>query len=162
VIEEGVSKTMHHINTLIYKRTHKGDPDKSGIFGVNDCMGKIRHWNFDAVIGIGGKCPDKEHENIALKINWIGINSKKMEAGKRGPLVAFKHFCLYEEEGPYLKTLAPKIFKYMFEDKNIRAVTSYSLPADMQEEISRILKLAERCHKSDGFHVGPQPHGKCS
>ena len=156
---------MQHLNTLIYKRVRRGDPDKSGIFGIKDCMGKIRDWKYDAVIGVGGKRPNKGNEDLALKINWIGINPEKKEAGKpgkRGPIVAFKHFCLYDGEGPYLKTLAPKIFKYMFEEKHVRSVKSSSLPADMQEEITRILKLAEKCQKSDGFRIGTQLRGKCS
>ena len=36
---------------LIYKRTHTGDPDKNGIFGINNCMGSVRDWEFYAVIG---------------------------------------------------------------------------------------------------------------
>ena len=45
---------------LIYKRTHTGDPDpEHGIFGeaadeATDCMGKVRGYGFDAVIGVGG------------------------------------------------------------------------------------------------------------
>ena len=40
--------------TLVYRRTHTGDPSKAGIFGVRDCMGtKCQLW-FDSVIGIGG------------------------------------------------------------------------------------------------------------
>ena len=45
--------------TLIYKRTHTGDPDpKAGVFGNNDCMGTVRKRDFDAVIGIGGIGPE--------------------------------------------------------------------------------------------------------
>lgn len=39
---------------LAYKRTHTGDPDANGVFGVNDCMGRVRSLEFDAVIGVGG------------------------------------------------------------------------------------------------------------
>ena len=42
---------------LTYKRTHKGDPDNRGVFGINDCMGAIRNRKFDAVVGIGSKAP---------------------------------------------------------------------------------------------------------
>ena len=43
------------MRTLIYKRTHSGDPDpESGVFGNNDCMGRVKGWQYDAVIGIGG------------------------------------------------------------------------------------------------------------
>lgn len=43
------------MRTLIYKRTHSGDPDsESGVFGNHDCMGSVKGWQYDAVIGIGG------------------------------------------------------------------------------------------------------------
>ena len=46
------------MRTLIYKRTHPGDPDEKGRFGICDCMGRVRAWDFEAVIGVGGdKCP---------------------------------------------------------------------------------------------------------
>jgi hypothetical protein len=38
------------MRTLIYKRTHTGDPDASGCFGIFDCMGRVRALDFDAVI----------------------------------------------------------------------------------------------------------------
>ena len=42
--------------TLVYKMTHKGDPDPDlGHWGVEDCMGRVRGFKFDAVIGIGGR-----------------------------------------------------------------------------------------------------------
>jgi hypothetical protein len=139
------------MNTLIYKRTHTGDPNKTGVFGVHDCMGRIRRWNFDAVIGVGGKSPWRGYEDIAYKINWIGVNATKADTRKRrwkGPLVMFERFVLYDEIGPKLKQLAPKLFKYMFEDRHVRAVTSRSLPAGMQKEISRILKHAKRFQRT--------------
>jgi hypothetical protein len=42
------------VRTLIYKRTHSGDSDKMGCFGIWDCMGRLRNMAFDAVIGVGG------------------------------------------------------------------------------------------------------------
>ena len=35
------------MRTLIYKRTHPGDPDVDGLFGIHDCMGQVRAWSFD-------------------------------------------------------------------------------------------------------------------
>lgn len=142
------------MNTLIYKRTHRGDPDKSGIFGRRDCMGRVRRWNFDAVIGVGGRSPWPGHEEIANRINWIGINPDKTKAANstwKGPLVRFERFVLYDEKGPKLKRLAPKLFKYMFEDKHVRAVMSRSLAGEMQEEITRILGLAKKHKKTRMF-----------
>jgi hypothetical protein len=35
------------MRTLIYKRTHSGDPDpETGIFGNHDCEGEVRDWAF--------------------------------------------------------------------------------------------------------------------
>lgn len=65
---------------LIYKRTHKGDPDEKGIFGIHDCMGRIRNWEYDAVIGIGGKTAWIVDEDIKYKINWVGIGPKRIDA----------------------------------------------------------------------------------
>ena len=58
---------------LIYKRTHNGDPDRFGHFGINDCMGQLRARRFDAVIGVGGIGAEPKSLGIAGKVNWIGI-----------------------------------------------------------------------------------------
>jgi len=50
-----------------------------------------------------------------------------------------------------LKRLAPKLFKYMFEDKHVRAVMSRSLASEMQEEIAGILGLAKKTKRQDRF-----------
>jgi len=60
-----------------------------------------------------------------------------------------------------MKTPSPKILKYMFEDKNVGAVTSRSFPDDMHEEITKILELAEKYPESKGFLSGEQLQGKC-
>jgi hypothetical protein len=73
-------RMAERLNTLVYKRTHTGDPCESGIFGCHDCMGQVRSWSFDAVIGVGGKSPRSGDEGIARKINWISINPSKREA----------------------------------------------------------------------------------
>lgn len=134
------------VNTLIYKRTHKGDPDTSGTFGIHDCMGSVRGNRFDSVIGVGGKNPDPGFKDIARKINWIGMGpTRKTEVprGFRGPYVTFECFVLLDETGPDLKELAPKLFRHMFEDQNVRLVMSRSLPIEMQEEVENILRWAE-------------------
>jgi len=138
------------MDTLIYKRTHTGDPNKLGVFGCHGCMGQVRRRHFDAVIGIGGKRPDRGHEHIAFKITWVGINPKKTESphDSRGPLVEFECFVLWDETGPDVRTVAPKLFRYMFEDQHVRHVMSRSLPSEMQEEVLIILRLAEN-HRDD-------------
>ena len=42
------------LRILVYKRTHVGDPDVAGRFGINHCMGSVRGYHYDAVIGVGG------------------------------------------------------------------------------------------------------------
>jgi hypothetical protein len=132
------------MTTLIYKRTHPGDPNAQGVFGCHDCMGRVRAWDFDAVIGVGGKRPDSGHEDLARRITWVGINARKTKArGLRGPLVGFARFCLWEEQGPHIRHIAPNLFRYMFVQRHVCAVLSNSLPARMQEEIQDILALAQ-------------------
>ena len=130
------------MNTLIYKRTHQGDPDQSGRFGVDDCMGRVRSWAFDSVIGVGGKSPDHGHEGIALKVNWVGIGSSKSDVGLRGPLVQFQCFVQLEGEGPELQELAPLLFQHMFVKQHVRAMLSQNLTQDLQREIQGILRWA--------------------
>jgi len=50
---------------LIYKRTHTGDPDLKGRFGIHDCMGRVRDYDYDAVIGVGG-IVSAEHARATL------------------------------------------------------------------------------------------------
>lgn len=132
------------MNTLVYKRTHTGDPNESGIFGIHDCMGQVRGWSFDAVIGVGAKGPRRGHEDIAYRITWIGINPRRTDAPDlKGPLVEFERFVLWDETGQDLRTLAPNLFRYMFEERNVRHVMSRSLPTEMQKEVTDILRLVE-------------------
>jgi hypothetical protein len=150
------------MNTLVYKRTHTGDPDESGIFGIHDCMGQVRGWSFDAVIGVGGKSPWPGYEDIALKITWIGINPRKTASPfSRGPLVEFKSFILWNETGPDLETLAPNLFRYMFEDQHVRLVMSQSLPVNMQEEVITILRLVESHQSTYSVRKTTSPKRRC-
>jgi hypothetical protein len=146
---------------LIYKRNHTGDPneittdapDKRGIFGINTCMGRVRNWEFDAVIGVGGKRPWQGDEEIAYKINYVGLGAKKHSINRQDghPYVIFDHFCLFNEKGLLVKDIAPKFYKYLYEDANVRLVKSDSLPDDIQPEIREILKLAENAPPSSGY-----------
>ena len=130
------------VNALVYKRTHRGDPNTLGVFGCHDCMGRVRCCSYDAVIGVGGTSPDRGHEGIGRKINWIGIGPSKTENGGRGPLVEFERFVLLEETGPDFKICAPNLFRYMFEDQQVRFVLSRSLRRAMQDEVQNILRWA--------------------
>jgi len=55
-----------------------GDPHPdTGVFGNNDCLGKIRGYEYDAVIGIGGGGKESQRYNIFRKLIWIGIRPNK-------------------------------------------------------------------------------------
>ena len=116
------------MRTLIYKRTHSGDPDpKTGVFGCNNCMGTVRGRGFDAVIGIGGISQEPVAEGIAAKLTWIGIGKHETISDPSrpfvtpsSPLVTFDHFRYYGEHGPLLKNIAPKLARRMLYDKNVR------------------------------------------
>src|SRR6266487_386945 len=71
------SSSVVIMRILVYKRTHNGDPDSNGCFGIDDCMGMVRYRPFDAVIGIGGIGSDAQANGIAGKVNWIGIGPRK-------------------------------------------------------------------------------------
>ena len=132
------------LKTLIYKRTHRGDPDDSGRFGINHCMGRVRGYDFEAVIGVGGKRPDRGHEEIAMKVNWIGIGPEKVVETKKGPILQFEIFRRFDKAGPRLQERAPDLFHYMFVEKHVRSVLSQNLPEEMQGEVQRLLHWAEK------------------
>jgi hypothetical protein len=68
---------------LVYKRTHTGDPDALGRFGINGCMGQIRHLDYDAVIGVGGTGKEPQSFGIDRKITWVGVNPTRQKGASR-------------------------------------------------------------------------------
>lgn len=147
-----ISNTETAMKVLIYKRTHTGDPDERGIFGIYDCMGRMRNWNFDAVIGIGGKSPWKGHTGIKQKINWIGLGPKKIFPTERGNRVVFAHFKLYEECGNNIKDYYPNLFNYMY-NPGRRFTMSSNLPENVFEEVKMILNSIKNCPASKAYNI---------
>ena len=153
-----------HPRVMIYKRDHVGDPDKSGCFGINDCMGTFRDRSVDAVIGVGGIGGNPQSAGIERKINWIGIGPHKVydseeatlggnERTRRGPTVTFDHFVLYDAHGPYFEKFAPNLARRMYRE-NIRSVIDKLNEAE-QMEVELVLALAENappspCRTSSG------------
>lgn len=137
---------------LIYKRTHKGDPDTRGIFGCEDCMGRIRDWEYDAVIGIGGESPWKGHAGISYKVNWVGIGPKRRAYKHRAHQIVFDHFELYEERGADIRKIYPKLCKHMYGSRK-----RFSLFSDLQseagEDIEKILALVKNSPPSPGYDM---------
>lgn len=142
---------------LIYKRTHTGDPNSEGVFGCHDCMGTIRNRKFTDVIGIGGICPDSGYENMAEKINWIGIGATKLElVDNRAMEVVFDHFCLLEEDGELVEKIAPNLYKHMYleeKSKSRRSVHSTSLPVAALKEAFEILEMAKNYSPSKNLVI---------
>ena len=129
--------------TLIYKRTHPGDPNPAGQFGVYDCMGQARSWDFQAVIGVGGIGSEARAHGINGKVNWIGIGARKARKNNgRGPIVTFDRFLLLEADGPDFCQLAPALAQRLY-SCNTR-VLLHGLSAQERREVSRVLALAER------------------
>jgi hypothetical protein len=127
--------------TLVYKRTHHGDPNDQGVFGCHDCMGRVRGWSFDAVIGIGGIGPDVE-QDIAGRINWIGVGANELPAPHdySGPLVVFDHFLNCNSWEEMVRDVAPNLAARMY-DVNVRATTKFD--RQTQREIVKLLAWAE-------------------
>ncbi len=144
------------MRTLIYKRTHSGDPDpETGVFGNHDCMGAVRGWRFDAVIGIGGVGHEPQSHHIARKLTWIGICPQAIRDIGRGPQLTFHHFWYRGEDGPMLQTNYPALANRMY-DKNVRllvhrpASSEDSKIADLDRNVSEILRLAMDAPPSNG------------
>lgn len=110
------------MNILIYKRTHRNDPDRFGRFGIEGCMGRVRSFKFDAVIGVGGVSGWPKAEGIAGKVNWVGRNPQKRPNpfDKRGPLVTFRRgdFRVMEEKGPLLSTMSALLAAAVYGSRN--------------------------------------------
>lgn len=120
---------------LIYKRTHTGDPSPDRVFGVNDCMGRIRDLSYDAVIGVGGTGSEPRGYGIDGKITWIGIYPTKIfGGGRRGPLVTFQRFVLFDAGGPALSSLAPALSKRMYQGRVRYLLEGYSKSEQAEAE----------------------------
>jgi len=128
---------------LVYKRNHTGDPDSTGTFGCGDCMGKIRGYQYDAVIGIGVSQPWPGFEGIADRITWVGVGPRRVGTHKaRGaPLIRFETWRVFDSSGKDFKRFAPQLAAYFYK-KHRRYFFSDGLSDDIQQDIARILGLA--------------------
>jgi hypothetical protein len=141
------------MRTLVYKRTHPGDPDAEGRFGIHDCMGQVRTWGFEAVVGVGGIGAEPESHGLAGKVNWIGIGPhRRAAAGKRGPMVTFDHFLFYGSGGPSFLERAPKLAGRMY-SKNVRVLMDALNPGE-RRELDKLLALARDAPPSSAGGAG--------
>jgi len=122
------------MRTLVYKQTHLGDPSARGVWGKSGCMGRVRLWPYDAVVGVGGRGAEPKLEGIADQLTWMGIGPCW-----RGKLVTFEHYLAFEKgEGPVLRDVAPKLARRM---RHARFVMD-SLSATECAEVERLLEMA--------------------
>ena len=129
------------VRTLIYKRTHSGDPNPhAGVFGNHNYMGQVRGWQFDAVIGVGGTGKEPQENGIAGLLTWIGIGANKT-GDLRRPHVKFDHFLYFGERGRPLLEIAPRLADHVY-GKRVRVMTSSSMSEAELAEVDAILRLA--------------------
>ncbi|HRA89439.1 MAG TPA: hypothetical protein PK992_15245 [Planctomycetaceae bacterium] len=132
------------MKVLIYKRTHVNDPGESGCFGICGCMRRVRGWDFNAVIGIGGVGSKAVRSGIDSKITWIGTGPEKIGKGPDGyRMLGFEHFYRKEDKGYLLSDKAPKLAD--------RILTRYGprvLLVEGNAEIDALLKLARNSQPS--------------
>jgi hypothetical protein len=140
------------MSTLVYKRTHEGDPNPGGCFGNRDCMGGVRGLEFAAVIGIGGIGRKARSSGIDRKVNWIGIGPVKRPSrfGAGRPLVTFQHFRYFGDKGPALRAKAPRLARRMYSANAPRYVVKDFTPAELTE-IRRLLVMARTAPPSVGY-----------
>lgn len=126
--------------TLVYKQTHLGDPQESdGIFGSGICMGQIRGYNFDAVIGIGGHSEGAKACGIDGKITWIATGAQKSAfASDAYPTVVFNHFLYFGKNGPLLYEKAPYLARKM-----LKARFALKFDPEQELEIEKLLAIAK-------------------
>jgi hypothetical protein len=145
------------VRTLIYKRTHTGDPNpRSGVW--LECMGTVKSWEFDAVIGVGGNGEGPRLKGIAGKITFVGISPHK-SGDPRRPKVTFDNFWCPDKMGPFLKNVAPVLWSRL--SRSGRAPLRHPLTkvgrtglnpdefSAIEPEINRVLALAK--------DAGPSP-----
>lgn len=143
--------------TLVYKRTHPGDPDPEGRFGIHGCMGQVRTWSFEAVIGVGGRGAEPKSHGLAEKVNWIGIGPHRRAGDDpRGPVVTFDHFLLFGpdgSDGPSFSALAPQLANRMY-SRNVRVLMD-DLDERERAEVARVLDLAKDAQPSSADGSDP-------
>jgi hypothetical protein len=131
------------MRTLVYLRTHNGDPDQEGVFGIHDCMGQVRSWGFEAVIGVGGMSAEARSWGISGRVTWIGIGPHKHDGPYNAPLVTFKHFVYFGDDGLDFWAEAPTLARRMYRTGHHVRTVMDDLSAQEQAEVAKLLLLAE-------------------
>lgn len=131
-----------------------------------DCMGRVRDFDYEAVIGIGGTGSEPRNHNISGKITWVGVNPNKIcQSNLRGPIVTFQYFVLFDKNGPSFSTFAPLLAKRMYEGRVRYLLTGYTELE--RKEAEGIVEWATKASKNvtkdeeDIEHGGYKLHCVC-
>ena len=147
------------MRVLIYKRTHTGDPDANGNFGIHNCMGQIRKYDFDVVIGVGGISKEPKMFGIDRKINWVGTGAtKKTVNGKT--IVNFEYFCLLEQEGPSFELIAPTLAERIY-GKNTRFILKKYSVSEREEAKKLIETIKSKYRNKFVYQMNKNTHTGC-
>lgn len=150
---------------LIYKRTHRNDPDQRGRFGINGCMGSVRAFPFDAVIGVGGIGSWPRAEGIAWKVNWVGRHPRKQPnpIDSRGPLVTFRRgdVRVMEDRGPLLASMSSLLAEAVYGGRN--RFLFRSIRGKLAAEARRVItELLDTDLYPDSPGGRPRHQGRCA
>jgi hypothetical protein len=161
------------MRTLIYRRTHSGDPDPgTGVFGNHNCMKSVRGHCFSAVIGIGGIAKEPRRRGIAGKLTWIGIDAQTFydpDCPKFDhPQVRFRHFLYLGEDGPLLEQDYPALASRIYAGRVRRLMHCPGKSPDIDGDVEKILclaktappstRLAEPSFQVTGVECRPKSH----
>jgi hypothetical protein len=106
-------------------------------------MGKVRNWDFDAVIGIGGIGDEPQSHGIAGRVTWVGRHPKKqLNPSGSGLLVTFESFILLDSKGPLVWDIAPHLARRMYEGRVRTLLVGYSVDeqADAEYVLEELLR----------------------
>ena len=132
---------MRAVRILVYKMTHTGDPDPAtGIWGRTGCMGQVRGYQYDAVIGIGGV---SAIDGIAGRVAWIGVGPHR-NGSRIMPVVTFDRFVFGGSQGDLLHRKAPALARHMYGGR-VRVLLNLS-PSE-HREAERLLAMAVAARK---------------
>ena len=139
---------------LVYKRTHPHDPGVEGVFGNQDCMGQVRGFDYDVVVGIGGIGAEARSHGIDRRLNWIGIGPipGRVHPNRNHPTFTFTHFVLQEHTGAFFDVHCPRLAEAMY-DSRCRFRLNHT--AEHMQELKKLVAWAKRKAGPSGLYVTP-------
>lgn len=131
------------------------------MFGTQDCMGRVRTFSYDVVVGIGGIGAEPRSHSIDRRLNWIGIGPilGPDHANRGHPTFTFRHFVLHEHSGAYFDTHCPRLAEAMC-DSGCRFRLNHT--AEHIRELKRLVAWAKRKAGPSGLYVASELLGEAT